>query len=55
MHQRLADSLQEARLSEEVLEKLLAEIRGLLETWKTKGLTGECEICRDVMPKPSSW
>jgi len=55
MHQRLKDSLQEARLSEEVLEKLLAEIGGLLETWRTKGLTGECEICRDVMPKPSSW
>jgi hypothetical protein len=55
MHQRLANSLQEVRSSEEVMEKLLAEIRGLLETWRAKGLTGECEICRDVTPKPSSW
>jgi hypothetical protein len=54
-HRRLSYALDEARASDELVVKLLSRIRDLVEKWRTQGLAGECEICRDVMPKSSSW
>jgi hypothetical protein len=51
-HRRLSYALDEARASDELVVKLLSRIRDLVEKWRTQRLAGECEICRDVKPRP---
>jgi hypothetical protein len=52
-HQRLSHALDESRVSDELVVRILSRIRDLVEKWRTKGIAGECEICHDVKPRPN--
>jgi len=52
LHMKVLDSMREVRLSNEKLCESIDRIQRLTQTWKTEGLSGECDICRGVMPRP---
>jgi len=52
LHKQLRDSLREVKLSDEQLHEFIDRIKKLIQTWRVEGLSGECEICRGVTPRP---